>query len=197
LLRDKSKDVRHAAALYITEKPDKKSVENLINILEGPDSYIAFCAAGALGAIRDERAVEPLIKILSKTHTNNSVHASSTQPTVKTARMLAGTSGGIKVVPADESSLKVSAAMALGKIGDKKAVPALIECLSNKENDQYLRKEAAIALKHIGDPAALAAIEGLPEGWFVEVGNARKASVPLAPPGGKMPRNIPGYPTTE
>lgn len=200
LLRDNSPSVRKAAVLYITKKPDKKSIEYLINILEGPDSYLASCAAGALGVIKDERAVAPLIKVLSKTHTNNSVHTSGTQPTVKTARMLTGTSGGIKVVPADETSLKINAAMALGKIGDRKAVPALIECFSNKENDKFLRQEAAIALKHIGDPVALAAIEGLPEDRIKEFEPARpaiKAPIPPAPPKREMPRNIPGYPRLE
>lgn len=170
LLKDKSSDVRYAAALYITNKPDKKSVEHLINILEDPKSGgLALIAADALSVIKDDRAIEPLIKALKRPPESNRIDGF-------------------------ESGLRNHAATALGKIGNTKAVPALIECLSNEKNDKFLRKNAAKALKHIGDPIALKAIAAVPEDWLREIGSAKKVSVPPAPPKRKLPANIPGYP---
>lgn len=168
LLKDKSSDVRYAAALYITNKPDKKSVEHLINILEDPQSGgLALAAADALSVMKEERAIEPLIKALQRPPESNRIDGF-------------------------ESGLRNHAATALGKIGNTKAVPALIECISNEKNDKFLRQNAAKALKHIGDPIALKAIAAVPEDWLHEIGNVKKVSKPPVPI--KMPANIPGYP---
>jgi len=53
-------------------------------------------------------------------------------------------------------TLRSDAAHQLGKIGDERAVEALVEALS--ESDEYVRKSAVTALRRIGGPAAM---EGL------------------------------------
>lgn len=47
-------------------------------------------------------------------------------------------------------SLRRNAAKALGKLGDRRVVPALIECLEC--SDYYVRESAAEALEMLGDP---------------------------------------------
>ncbi|RMH67936.1 MAG: HEAT repeat domain-containing protein [Cyanobacteria bacterium J003] len=58
--------------------------------------------------------------------------------------------------------LRRNAARALGKLGDRQAVPALIECL--RCEDFYVREAAAIALGQLGDPRAIAPLQSLLEG---------------------------------
>jgi len=58
--------------------------------------------------------------------------------------------------------LRRNAARALGKLGDRQAVPALIECL--RCEDFYVREAAAIALGQLGDPQAIAPLQSLLEG---------------------------------
>ncbi len=53
-------------------------------------------------------------------------------------------------------TLRSDAAHQLGKIGDERAVEALVEALS--DSDEYVRKSAVTALRRIGGPAAM---EGL------------------------------------
>lgn len=52
--------------------------------------------------------------------------------------------------------LRRNAARALGKLGDRSAVPALIECLSC--SDAYVREAAAQALEALGDGQAIPAL---------------------------------------
>ena len=49
--------------------------------------------------------------------------------------------------------LRRNAARALGKLGDRRAMPALIKCLDCP--DYYVREAAAQALEMLGDPAAI------------------------------------------
>lgn len=58
--------------------------------------------------------------------------------------------------------LRRNAARALGKIGDRKAVPGLIECLDC--SDFYVREAAAQALGMLGDPACIPALMQLLSG---------------------------------
>jgi phycocyanobilin lyase alpha subunit len=52
--------------------------------------------------------------------------------------------------------LRRNAVRALGKLGDKRAVPGLIRCLDS--SDFYVREAAAQSLEMLGDPAAISAL---------------------------------------
>jgi phycocyanobilin lyase alpha subunit len=58
--------------------------------------------------------------------------------------------------------LRRNAARALGKLGDRQVVPALIHCLDCP--DYYVRESAAQALGLLGDPQAIPALRGLLSG---------------------------------
>lgn len=58
--------------------------------------------------------------------------------------------------------LRRNAARALGKLGDRKAVPELVQCLDCE--DFYVRKAAAQSLGMLGDPTCISALLKLLEG---------------------------------
>lgn len=58
--------------------------------------------------------------------------------------------------------LRRNAARALGKVGDERAVPALIQCLNSP--DYYVREAAAEGLERLADPAAVPPLMKLLEG---------------------------------
>ena len=70
--------------------------------------------------------------------------------------------------------LRRNAARALGKLGDRRAVPGLIRCLDC--SDFYVREAAAQSLELLGDPAAIPALMQLLDG-----GVANAVQVPGRP----------------
>ncbi|MGB3309254.1 MAG: HEAT repeat domain-containing protein [Nodosilinea sp.] len=70
--------------------------------------------------------------------------------------------------------LRRNAARALGKLGDRTVVPALIQCLQC--DDYYVRESAAQALESLGDPEAIPALRALLSG-----GVAAAVAVPGKP----------------
>lgn len=70
--------------------------------------------------------------------------------------------------------LRRNAARALGKLGDRTVVPALIQCLDC--DDYYVRESAAQALESLGDPQAIPALRSLLAG-----GVAAAVAVPEKP----------------
>jgi HEAT repeat protein len=146
LLRDDSLFVRKAAVLNIKERRDRKAVDVLALLLEDADNEVVNFTVEALEAIGDKRATDPLIKALKGEFNRNRVY------------------GG-------DVTLRMNAAKALGSIKDRRAVPALIECLS--EDNPFLRRRVASALKKIEDPAGLEAIKNMPKDELPpEIGSA-------------------------
>ncbi len=75
--------------------------------------------------------------------------------------------------------VKVQAALVLGKLGDKRAVPALLEAL--RDDNETVRGMAALSLGKLGDPRAQPALRALENDAspFVR-GNATKALASLS-----------------
>jgi HEAT repeat protein len=165
LLRDDSLSVRKAAVLNIKQRRDRKAVEALALLLEEADNEVVDFTVEALEAIGDQRATDTLIKALKGEFNKNRAY------------------GG-------DATLRMNAAKALGSIKDHRAVPALIECLS--EDDPFLRRRVASALKKIEDPAGLEAIKNIPKDELPpEIGSAtpvRPADVKRPPPSAAIPR---------
>ncbi len=124
-LNDSSAGVRSAAASCIQRNPDKKAVDALIRQLDDPSIDLVNASIAALAACRDARVVEPMIKIVDGTF-------------YKTARP-------------NEIFIRRPAITALGVLGDRRAVPALIEARKDKE----LQRTAVEALANIDDPTIL------------------------------------------
>lgn len=153
-----------------------KDVDSLLRDLKDNNSTIRANAAEALGKINDSRVVDPLIYAL---HDRNS---SVRQNAVLALDSLAGGSliqslkdkdievrkcaiyklgsfgvnGLLIQVLKDQtqnSTVRVSAAFALGSLGNEEAVEPLIQALN--DTDPNVRAEAAIDLGDIGDKRAV------------------------------------------
>jgi HEAT repeat protein len=165
LLRDDSLSVRKAAILNIKERRDRQAVEALALLLEDGDNEVVNFTVEALEAIGDQRATDPLIKALKGEFNRNRAY------------------GG-------DVTLRMNAAKALGSIKDRRAVPALIECLP--EDNPFLRRRVVSVLKKIGDPAGLEAIKNIPKDELPpEIGSStpiRPADVKLPPPSASIPK---------
>jgi HEAT repeat protein len=71
--------------------------------------------------------------------------------------MLAGSAEErIAELKSPDPTVRIRAALALGKLGDTKAVEPLIACL--KDQDSYVRRRAALALGKLGDARAIASL---------------------------------------
>jgi HEAT repeat protein len=131
-LYKKSHDPEHLKA--IAHFKDKRALPVFIDSLDYSDESFdnAATAANALGDIPDPSSVDPLIKALQK------------PLAIKTRANI----------------VKQEAMRSLGKIGDKRAVPALAKVLETPadEQDFFLNKEAAVALGQFGDARAVPAL---------------------------------------
>jgi phycocyanobilin lyase subunit alpha len=107
---------------------EQLTVEQAIENLQGSDLGLRMYAAWWLGRFRvdDPTAIEVLIKALKDDEDRTGA-------------------GGYP--------LRRNAARALGKLGDRRAVPALMEALVCE--DFYVREAAAQALEGLGDPVAV------------------------------------------
>ena len=94
-------------------------------------------AAVALGQIGDETAVAPLVSIL-----NPQVGPATSKRKQK------------KKQPENPFILR-AAARALGQIGSRAGLPALLHALQDEQGDPDVRRESATALGAVGDSSAL------------------------------------------
>jgi HEAT repeat protein len=164
LLNDPSALVRSAAVWYIREKPDKRAVEALIPLLSD-ENTIASASAQALAKIGDAKAVDPLTKIVRSEYDRERMLGGDIYLRNSAINAL-GQIGDKKATPVVIDALQVkeqriSAVIALGALKDNRAVPALIRCLS--DDDPYVQRLAASALREIGDPVGLEAVKDIPE----------------------------------
>ncbi len=128
---------------------DRRAVEPLIDALQDktrPD--FRSTAAEALGAIGDPRAVDPLIEILRRQDYDFVMPASQADGTITDPRALEHCA---------EYGLAIAAAKALGRIGDARAVEALLGTLYVRKLDagSSLGEAVIAALVEIGGPRQL------------------------------------------
>jgi HEAT repeat protein len=131
----------------------KRDMQGLIKALDyTKDSSVRVAAAEALGEIRDERAIEPLIFLLQDVPENLRLAAFNSlldigAPAVESLIRVINTSG----------QRSIASAIALGAIGDVRAVEPLIAALNYEE----VRPFAVNSLGEIGDTRAIKPIIGV------------------------------------
>ncbi len=138
--------VRRKAVEALTKLGDPKTVKSLISALEkDPDGSVRGAAAQALGELGDRRAVKPLIKALGiKSHF-------SEKRGVYVRGMVEVRD--LKIRGEISSKVTTAAAVALGRIGDPRAIKPLGQVL--RQLQEYARKRAALALGMFDDLKAL------------------------------------------
>ncbi len=163
LLKNKTSSVKVAAIQNIQKSPDIRAVEPLVLLLNDSHWSVASNAAVALGVIRDKRAVEPLISTLNDVFDKKQKKIGDVQLQKVVIETL-GRLGDKRAVPAlikalDDERLIITAIKSLGLLKDKQAVPDLMKFLNDEKVP--VRQEALLALGEIGDPSALGAMKEL------------------------------------
>ena len=168
-LSDVSPMVRAVAAKAILSLGPDESVTALLPLLNDKDEFVRREAVYALGLTRSRRATESVGRLLT-TDKEEGVRAAAAvalgeigdeSAVVTLANVLApelsGSSGRKARAERNVFVLRASA-KSLGQIRSRAGVPALVVVLSNEKMVDDVRREAALALGMIGDPAAVPAL---------------------------------------
>lgn len=137
-----------AVSIILYRDKDASAFDPLLSALKDTNADVRDAAADALGALKDPRAVDPIIAALSAGRISSG-----------TAAFALGNLGGEKSVNAllgllrdeDDETVK-RAAEALGGIGDRKAGDALFALRAN--NNPEVRATVGVALAQLGDSRA-------------------------------------------
>jgi len=159
-------------SLYELQK--KKDVDSIIEILHNSKNEIVRArAVEALGNIGGERAIKELINVIINDESEivkSAAAKSIAWADEKALKMFLEKVEGVKIkgaawvlvnyllkaLKSEDKNIRMHAAIALGRLGDPRAVPHLIEALEDRS--PIVRRAAAIALGMIGDSSAVDAL---------------------------------------
>lgn len=120
-------------------------VQNLLDALETPANDDLRSIAVVVGWLKGSSIDRALTRLMGRVDLRNEIIDALVQHGGATVNLLIGQ------LTAEDLEVRRSAAIALGRIGDANAAPALINALS----DESLAIDAANALGQIGDPRAV------------------------------------------
>ncbi len=168
-LKDDHRWVRENAAVALGKIGDTRSVEPLIHALKDDHRWVREKAAGALGQIGNPRAVEPLFHTLKdkdsyvRKEAAEALKLLNWEPLKETEMVyyfLAKQNweklvklGEIAVEPLihalKEVAVRQNAAVALGEIGDTRAVNPLLKVVRDNSINMDSRVEIVYAVRHL------------------------------------------------
>ena len=165
-------------SLDIEAMKTAQDVRGLIRLLDHGKYDVQWRAADALGGM-GEIAIDPLLKILTFPKIHVRIGVIEALGTIKSPRSVEPL---INSLMKDKNhEVRWVAAVALGEIGDKRAIPSLLASL--REEDRYVRYGSARALEQIGWSAET--IEDLAyyhialEDWDAVEKMGKAAAIPL------------------
>ena len=146
-LRYEQKEL-HPKAERIIELIGKPAIQSLIGCLKDENSYIRGIAAELLGRIGDPQAAEPLKRLLND---KNQKVRDATKWALGRIGDKDSLDDLIRILNEQFNDVDVrgAAIMGIAKIGNKKAVPSLLDVLDNDRIE--LQRLALSALEKIGD----------------------------------------------
>ena len=172
-LKDPAAIVRATAAGVVLYLPNEESAAALLPLLSDKDEFVRQETAYALGKTRSRMAAGSLADLLVKEKKDGVRGAIvvalgdigdeiSVVPLAQILRPELSMATSKKRSKKQENPLVLrAAAHALGQIGSRAGVPALLAALQDQEAESDVRREAATSLGLIGDRAALPALSGL------------------------------------
>ncbi|MDQ1275465.1 MAG: hypothetical protein QG610_1039 [Euryarchaeota archaeon] len=154
-LADKNPRVREAAVEALGRVGDEKTVEVLIEKLEDRDPAFRLHTVRALSRLGDERAVSPLVKRLDDKVLEVRIAAASALGDLESRNTVDPLLKKLEDIRMKDSSVELQKQIivALGKIGDTKALDAILSILDSPYPD--IRKHAAESLGNLGDERAV------------------------------------------
>lgn len=157
-IRDKDMSVRGSAVWALGRTGDRRAVAPLLPLIAlnwRIPCEVKMEAIKALRALRHPRAIGRLIRALGLNSCKGAVEAIEATLVefgpVAVKPLIAGMSAWEIIMP--YWSVRWKSVALLGRIGDSRAVPALLGAL--KRRDEVMRRKAALALGQLGDPRAL------------------------------------------
>ncbi len=156
-LQGKDIQIRIASAGVLGQIGDSSAVDPLINALQDGDTSLRQMAAIALANMKDARAVKPLIAALR--NNDEGVRSAAMEALVDIGApavepLISALYDDVTYVVLEDATqlyVRQEAALALGRIGDIRAVQPLIDALA--DDDLYFRRDAAFALSLMGKSA--------------------------------------------
>ena len=147
--------VRLAVIAALGEIADTLAVEPLLALLHDADQPVCLAAIDVLGKIGDSRAVAPLAELVKTASGEKRRHAIGALGQIDDAH---STEALIDVLThSTESSVRCSAADALGALHDPRAIDPLLA--PARDPDPALRAAAVTALGNMPDPCVPAIVE--------------------------------------
>jgi len=147
-LSDRYED-QYGEGQYIADLANREisptGIQNLLDALESPDKADLRSLALVLGWVKGAGVDRALTRLMGRVDLRDEVIEALVRHGPATLDLL------IAQLSAEDLEVRRSAAVALGRIGDSRATPALVNTLS----DQSLAIDAVIALGQIGDPDAV------------------------------------------
>jgi HEAT repeat protein len=151
-------ELQYGEGAYIADLTSREisptGVQNLLDALESPGKEDLRSLALVLGWLKGSTVDRALTRVMGRLDLRTEIVDALVRHGAATVDLL------ISQLSAEDLEVRRSAAVALGRIGDSTATPALINTLS----DGSLAIDAANALGQIGDPRAL-------DGLLVLLGN--------------------------
>lgn len=142
-------EAQYREGAYIADLTSREisatGVQNLLDALETPVDEDLRSIAVVLGWLKGSNVDRALTRLMGRVDLRNEIIDALVRHGAATVDLL------INQLTAEDLEVRRSATVALGRIGDANAAPALIEALS----DESLAIDAANALGQIGDPRAV------------------------------------------
>jgi len=165
-LNDAQPIIRVTAARAILALPGDESARALLPLLADKDPFVRREVAYDLGMTRSRAAVAPLIETLTSDKVDEVRSAAAIalgdirdeSAVVALSEVLSAGASDKKKRERNPFVLR-AAATALGRIGSRAGVPALVNLLSDERFPNDVRREAAQALGLIGDSTAVPALQ--------------------------------------
>ncbi len=148
-------EVRHRLAILLAGLGQREALETVGRLVKRPDLPMDMLWSGALVLAKasDRRAVEPLMKLLSWVGDNE-----RKKEAIRALGRLGDVRAGASLVGyIDRPGLASQAALALGDLGSRRFVPALIRTVHGPYQ-ALVRQAAARSLGRLGGKAALRAL---------------------------------------
>ena len=166
-LRDRSQLVREQAAMVLGNSGDKSAIIPLIRILSESEP-VCLLAAQALGSLKAEQAVAPLINMFQY----RAGHTTFQQTILISLGMIGGPDGYAFVFDKLKDlnkKIRESAIQAMGLFGNPEAFETLFEI--SKTEEIYLAAQAVKSLGQLGDKRALEPLLNLlnSDNWFFQL----------------------------
>jgi len=152
ILRQARSPSHKIAVLQALEQmPDRRAVDDCLQLLNDEDKWVRFCAAGVLGAIGDGRALAPLLHMLVAAPEQTF----ASQALARLENIGEAVDDLLEIVsdPAQPTLLRARAAEILGQSGDRRVGPILTQLAYT--DDDRLRLSALTGLSKLGDPESV------------------------------------------